>query len=115
MIVMQEYDKKFYKIRDVAELLGLSASTLRYWEIEFPECKPKRSNTNIRYYRPEDIELLKIIHYLLKVKGLKMEAAKEQLRVNRKNVSNRVKILDILQESRDRLQEMLGALNKRKS
>lgn len=111
---MEEYGKKFYKIRDVAELLGLSASTLRYWETEFPECKPKRSNTNIRYYRPEDIEVLKIIHYLLKVKGLKMEAAKEQLRVNRKNVSNRVKVIDILQDSRSQLQDMLGALNKRK-
>lgn len=111
---MEEYDKKFYKIRDVSELLGLSASTLRYWESEFPECKPRRSNTNIRYYRPEDIEVLKIIHYLLKVKGLKMEAAKEQLRANRKNVSNRVKILDVLQDTRRQLEEIQRALTKRK-
>lgn len=111
---MEEYTKKYYKIKDVAELLGLSASTLRYWETEFPECKPRRSNTNIRYYRPEDIELLKIINYLLKVKGLKIEAAKEQLRQNRKNVSNRVKIIDTLLETRAQLDGMLRALTKRK-
>lgn len=111
---MEEYTKKYYKIKDVAELLNLSASTLRYWETEFPECKPRRSKTNIRYYRPEDIETLKIIHYLLKVKGLKIDAAKEQLHQNRKNVSNRVKIIDTLQDTRAQLEGMLRALTKRK-
>lgn len=47
---MEEFDKKYYKIKDVSELLGVSASTLRYWEQEFPECRPRRSATNIRYY-----------------------------------------------------------------
>ena len=111
---MEELDKKYYKIKDVAELLGVTASTLRYWEQEFPECQPRRSATNIRYYKAQDIETLKIIHYLLKVRGLKIEAAKEQLKSNRSNVSNRVKIIDSLTETRDKLEEMLKALNKRK-
>ena len=114
ILVMDELDKKYYKIKDVAELLGVSASTLRYWEIEFPECKPRRSATNIRYYKAEDIETLKIIHYLLKVRGLKLVAAKEQLRTNRANVSNRVKIIDSLTETRNKLEEMLKALTKRR-
>lgn len=111
---IQEYDKKFYKIKDVAELLGVTTSTLRYWESEFSEIKLHRSATNIRYYRPEDIELLKIIQYLLKVRGLKMDAAKEQLRVNRKNMSNRVKVLETLQDTKTRLEGILQALTKRK-
>lgn len=111
---MEELDKKYYKIKDVADMLGVSAPTLRYWEQEFPECKPRRSNTQIRYYRPEDIELLKIIHYLLKVRGLKISAAKEQLRVNRSNISNRVKILDTLIDTRRQLEGMLKALNRRR-
>lgn len=111
---LKEYDKKYYKIRDVAELLGVNTSTLRYWEQEFPEIKVTRSATNIRYYRPEDIELLKIIHYLLKVKGLKMEAAKEQLKMNRKNMSNRVKVLETLTAIRNDLEGILKALSKRK-
>lgn len=111
---MEELDKKYYKIKDVSELLGVSASTLRYWGQEFPECKPRRSATNIRYYKAQDIETLKIIHYLLKIKGLKIDAAKEQLKANRTNVSNRVKIIDSLIETRNQLEDMLRALNKRR-
>ena len=103
-----------YKIKDVSELLGVSASTLRYWEQEFPECRPRRSATNIRYYKPQDIETLKIIHYLVKIKGLKIDAAKEQLKANRRNVTNRVKIIDTLSATRNTLENMLKALNKRK-
>ena len=107
-------DKKYYKIRDVAEMLNLMPSTLRYWESEFPECSPRRSATNQRYYTPENIETLRIIKYLLKTKGLRMEAAKEQLRTNRKNISKRVEVIDLLTKTRNELQEMLSALKKRK-
>lgn len=111
---MEEFDKQYYRIKDVAELLGVSASTLRYWEQEFPECRPRRSATNIRYYKASDIEMLRMIHYLLKFKGLKIEAAREQLRSNRKNVSNRAKVIETLTETRDRLEGILKALEKRK-
>lgn len=113
-MIMDELNKKYYKIKDVAEILNVSPSTLRYWETEFPECRPRRSSTNIRYYKPEDIETLKVIQYLLKVKGLKLTAAKEQLRTNRSNISNRVKIIDTLTETRDTLEGMLKALTKRR-
>ena len=111
---MESLDKKFYKIKDVSELIGVPQSTLRYWEQEFKECSPRRSLSNVRYYKSEDIELLKIIHYLLKVKGLKIDAAKEQLRTNRKNVSNKANILEKLTDTRNQLDGLLKALNKRK-
>lgn len=108
-----ETDKKYFKIKDVAEMLQLAPSTLRYWEQEFPECAPRRSNSNQRYYTSDNIECLRIIHYLLKVKGLRMEAAKEQLRTNRQNISKRMDIIDTLTNVRSELQEMLNALKKR--
>lgn len=111
---IQEFDKQFYKIRDVSELLGVNASTLRYWEDEFPEIKPKRSATNQRYYRPEDIKTLRIIHYLVKIKGLRIEAAKEELSRNRNNVSQRIDAIELLKKTRTQLEDMLEALNKRK-
>lgn len=106
--------KKYYKIKDAAELIGVSQTTLRYWESEFPEIKPYRSPTNIRYYTPDDIEILRIIYYLLKIRGLKMDAAKEQMRLNRSNISKRMDIIDKLQDVRDELEMMLGALEKRR-
>lgn len=111
---MEEFDKKYYKIRDVAILLNVPPSTLRYWETEFPECAPRRSRTNQRYYTPEDIKVLRMINYLVKVKGLRIDAAKEELKVNRKNVSRRIEVIDILTETKNELQDILDALNKRK-
>lgn len=110
---MPELDKKYYRIRDVSELIGVPQSTLRYWEREFPMCRPRRSSTNIRYYTPEDIEKLRIVHYLLKVKGLKLEAAKEQMRVNSGNMARNVKAIAQLTEVRDTLEGLLKSLTKR--
>jgi len=111
---MDALDKDYYKIKDVAELIGVPQSTLRYWEKEFPECSPRRSATNIRYYTPADIETLRIIHFLLKVRGLKLDAAKEQLRVNRHNVSRRMEVIDRLGQVREELVNLRKALNIRK-
>lgn len=107
-------DKKYYKIKDVAEIIGVPQSTLRYWEKEFPQCAPRRSATNIRYYTPEKIEVLRIIHFLVKVRGLKIEAAREQLRVNSKNVSRRMEVISHLENVRDQLESLRKALNIRK-
>lgn len=111
---MEELSKQYYKIKEVAEILDVPQSTLRFWEKEFPMIKPIRSSHNIRYYRPQDIELLRIIHYLIKDKGLKIEAAREQLRSNKHNVSRRVEIIDRLKSVRSELVNLLVALGGRK-
>lgn len=95
-------------------MLDINASTLRYWEDEFPELKPTRSPSNQRYYSPQDITTLRIIHYLVKIKGLRIEAAKEELAKNRSNVSRRVDAIELLKDTRNRLNGLLSALNKRK-
>lgn len=105
--------KSYYKIREVEEYLDLPAATLRYWEKEFPELKPRRSVSNRRTYTPSDIELLEIIRYLLHVKGLKINAAKEYLRHNRQNITKRLEIVNKLQNVREELEQLLKALNLR--
>lgn len=47
--------KQYYKIKDVAEMLGVQQSTLRFWEKEFDCLNPRRSASNVRYYTPADI------------------------------------------------------------
>lgn len=111
---MDNLDKQYYKIKDVAEILGLPQSTLRFWEKEFPEINPRRSATGLRYYTPQDIETLRIITYLIKVKGLKLEAAREQMRTNRHNVSRRMEIIQRLEGVYDELNGLLEALKVRK-
>ena len=108
-----EFTIDYYKIQDVAEFVGVPQSTIRFWEKLFDEVKPIRSVGNVRYYTPEVIELLRMIHYLLKIKGLRIDAAKEQLRINRKNISRRVDAIRGLEDVKKDLTALLKSMSKR--
>ncbi|MCM1484175.1 MAG: MerR family transcriptional regulator [Muribaculaceae bacterium] len=109
---MDILDKKYYKISEVAALLGIPASTLRFWEKNFTVIKPRRSVRGTRYYTPADIEKISMIHYLVKEKGLKLEAAQEQIRANPKGIETKHRAIERLKEIRSTLQNMLDALHK---
>lgn len=111
---MDDLSKKYYKIGDVAEFLGVPQATIRYWEMEFQEVSPARTPTGLRQYTPADIETLRIIHYLVKTRGLKVEAAKAQLRINRDNISKKLKVVSELMDIRSELEVMLKSLAKRR-
>lgn len=105
--------KRYYKIKEAAEIVGVPQPTLRYWEKEFPEIQPRRSETNRRCYTPSDLETIRIIHYLLHVKGMKIEKAKEQLKHNRKNISQKLDVIRELKEVREDLEVLLHSLSLR--
>ncbi len=109
-----DLDKEYYKISEVAEMLGVSQPTLRFWEKEFPEAAPMRTPSRTRFYTPESIRLLRIIHYLVRVKGLRLEAAREQLRLNRANVSTRMEVIEKLESLKEDLTTLLHSLKRRK-
>lgn len=72
-------EKRFYRTSEVAEIVGVPASTLRFWEKEFPQLEPKRSRTGLRLYTPETMRRVEMIHYLVHIKGLKIDAARKVL------------------------------------
>lgn len=112
---MEEFDKQYYKIKEVAEILAVPQSTIRFWEKEFPtQVKPCRNAHNLRYYRPADIEKLRIIKYLIKDKGLKIDAARAYMRSNPNNLSRRMEVIDSLTEIRGELSGLLRAIGGRK-
>lgn len=111
---MDELDKKFYKIREVAEILNIPASTLRFWESRFTLIKPKRNTHGTRLYTPQDIEKIRMIHYLVKEKGLKLEAAEQQISRNHSGISRRYEVITRLQSIREELQGMLDALKTKR-
>ena len=112
---MQELDKKFYKIGDVAKILELPESTLRYWETQFTIIKPRRNAKNIRFYTPNDIEIIRKIYYLVKEKGFKLDAAQAQIRANRDGVDKRFEVIDRLKDIKAQLQQLQQALDARTS
>lgn len=105
--------KQYYKIKDVSDMLGVQQSTLRFWEKEFTCLNPRRSASNVRYYTPSDIETLRVISYLVRDRGLKLEAAKEQMRLNRGNVSRRLRAIDRLENVKSNLEQILKGLSVR--
>ena len=48
--------KLYYSIKEVAQMIGVSESLLRYWETEFPHLRPKTTGNRVRQYTDKDIE-----------------------------------------------------------
>lgn len=108
---MNDLDKRYYKIREVAELLNIPASTLRFWESQFTIISPKRNSHGTRFYTPKDIETIRMIHFLVKEKGLKLDAAQDQIRRNHSGISRRHSAIERLKAIRNELKQMLDALH----
>lgn len=99
--------KLYYSIKEVAQQLGVNESTLRYWEKEFPQLKPKTQALNkVRLYTAEDMELLKTIYNLVKVRGFKLAAARKMLNENRRGADRSSEVLETLISVRSQLQEL---------
>ena len=110
---MDSLDKKFYRIGDVAEMLELPQPTLRFWEKEFSELRPRRNAGGTRLYTPNDVEMVRLIKFLVKDKGLTLDGAREHLRRNRRNLDRTHRAITRLQEIRARLVALGEALDKR--
>ena len=104
--------KLYYSIKEVAAMFGLNESTLRYWEQEFPYLKPKTSEpAKVRQYQEKDIEQIRLIHNLVKVRGFKLAAAKKIINQNRDGADRRAEVLTRLIDIRDDLQLMKRQLD----
>ncbi len=77
-------DKLFFKIGEVAEIISLRPSVLRFWETEFDALKPGKSRTGQRLYTKKDLELLFEIKRLLYSEKLTIEGARIKLHNTRK-------------------------------
>lgn len=76
------FQKQYYGIGDVAAMFKENASLIRYWENEFSILKPKKNKKGDRFFRPEDVKNLKMIHHLLRERKYTIEGAKEFLKNN---------------------------------
>jgi len=72
----------FRTISEVANQLGLEQHVLRFWESRFNQIRPMKRGGGRRYYRPEDIALLKRIHGLLKNEGYTIKGVQKRLQNN---------------------------------
>ena len=104
--------KKYYGIAEVAEQFNVAESLLRFWEKEFPNINPKKSGRGVRMYTKEDIEEVRLVYNLLKVRGMKIAAAKQVLSKNKKAANDTSEIINRLQSIKTELQEISRELKE---
>lgn len=71
--------QKTYRIGEAAELLGLKTHVLRYWESEFSQLVPRRTDKGQRFYTESDLALLRRIRQLLHEQGMTIVGARRVL------------------------------------
>lgn len=95
--------KRFYSIGEVAEMFGVNDTLLRFWEKEFPQISPKKAGRGVRQYTKEDIEVIRVVYNLVKVRGLRIEAARELLKKNHEGAAQSTEVVDRLRAIREEL------------
>jgi len=87
---MNKTNSAYKTIGEVVKILGLKSKnnqvlathTIRFWEKEFKQIKPKILNGNRRYYDEKTIEVLRKVHFLLKEQGMTIKGVKKILSNN---------------------------------
>ena len=94
-------EKKYFSIGEVAEMLEVATSLIRFWESEFDIIKPKKNRKGNRQFTREDIDNVKMIYHLVKEKGYTLQGAKDLLKNGNDTVKQKVEIIDSLKKVRD--------------
>ena len=78
-------DKLYFRIGEVAELCGLPAHVLRFWETEFPQLKPNKGGSGQRLYRKQDVEFVLELQRLLHQEKFTIAGARQLLAEKRRS------------------------------
>lgn len=76
---MEKAEGAFLTISELASELALPQHILRYWETRFTQLRPLQRSGNRRYYRPDDVALVRRINHLLNVEGFTVKGAQKAL------------------------------------
>jgi DNA-binding transcriptional MerR regulator len=105
-----EITKKYYSIGEVSDLLGVNASLIRFWETEFPHLSPRKNRKGNRVYTEKDIEDLKTIYYLVKVRKFTLKGARDKIKSNPKDIEYEQRTMETLHKVRSFLVDLKNYL-----
>jgi len=106
---MEETEKLFYSIGEVAEMFEVNTSLIRFWEKEFDIIKPQKNKKGNRLFTKKDIENFRIIYHLVKDKGYTLQGAKEHLKdtkVSKEVINKNAEAIDKLKKLKEALLEL---------
>jgi DNA-binding transcriptional MerR regulator len=123
---MNKFDQAYKTIGEVAKILDLKnrsgqknpTHTIRYWEKEFKQIKPRILSGNRRYYNQSNIDLLKKIKFLLKDQGMTINGVKKLLNTRHSNdldeISNKSIRTNNLRNKISNISKIIKSLKKLK-
>ena len=79
-MVINKSKSAFKTIAEVADELGVATHVLRFWETKFSQIKPMKTGGGRRYYRPDDVEIIKLIKNLLYGNRYTIEGAQQLIK-----------------------------------
>ena len=104
--------KLFYSISEVAQMFNVTETLLRYWEKEFPNIKPQKAGRGIRQYTKADVEQVRLVHHLVKERGMTLQGARDMIKRDKSGgVNKQVEVIERLRSLRNDLQEIGKNLN----
>lgn len=99
----KKVEKLYYSIGEVAGMLDVPVSTIRFWETEFDILKPMKNKKGNRLFTPADIKNLKILHHLVKKEGMTLSGAKKKLSGKWDETEYKYEITESLQKIKELL------------
>jgi len=79
-MIINKSKSAFKTIAEVADELGVATHVLRFWETKFSQIKPMKTGGGRRYYRPDDVEIIKLIKSLLYNNRYTIEGAQQLIK-----------------------------------
>ncbi len=95
--------KLFYSIEEVAQMVGVPVSTIRFWEKSIPQLRPVTIEHGRRRYKQKEVEAVRMVYNYVKVRGYKLSSVKKMLQVNRSGTEKEGEMMALLQSVRDEL------------
>jgi DNA-binding transcriptional MerR regulator len=96
-------EKLYYSIGEVAEMLEVPVSTVRFWENEFEILKPMKNKKGNRLFTPIDIKNLRIIHHLIKEEGMTLAGVRKKLSEKWDETDHKFEIAETLEKIKSML------------
>jgi DNA-binding transcriptional MerR regulator len=106
----KKVEKLFYSIGEVAEILDVPVSTVRFWENEFDVLKPMKNKKGNRLFTPADLKNLRIIHRLVREEGMTLTGVKKKLSGKWEETDQKFEIAESLGRMKEMLLELRDSL-----
>ncbi|MCF8365944.1 MAG: MerR family transcriptional regulator [Bacteroidales bacterium] len=99
-------EKLYYTIGEVARMLNVSTSLVRFWEKEFDIIQPKKNKKGNRLFRPDDVKNLHTIYHLVKERGFTLQGAKTKLVQNKEDTIDQAEVVRSLKKIKAFLEDL---------